>query len=136
MAIALTDSTSVLSLDHVNAGTKERARIRGLAAFLLLFTFALALHIQSAKYEHPFVFPAHHILHGDLRPDAGKIQAAISAIGTWCAPPLALLPALFSAAPLRFFREAELSFENSHLTLVRYLARLFRAPPLFRHCVI
>jgi hypothetical protein len=122
----------MLSLNHVSAGAKERIRLRGLAALLLLSTLALALHIQCAKYERPFDFPAHHILHGDLRPDTGKIQAAVSAIGAWRATPLALLPALFSAAPLRFFREVELSFEHSDAVVASYLARLFRAPPLHR----
>ena len=135
MALALTERASDLSLDQVNAGAKKRARLRGLAAFLLLSTFSLALHIQSAKYENPFVFPAHHILHGDLRPDAGKIQAAVSAIGAWCATPLAVLPALVSCTPLRFFREAEVSYKDSDPAVASFLARLFRAPPL-RRCSI
>jgi hypothetical protein len=128
MAIALTERASIPSLYDMNAGTKERVRLRGLAAFLLLSTFALALHIQSAKYEHPFDFTAHHILHGDLRPDTGKIQAAALAIGAWSATALALLPVLFFAAPVRFFREVEL-LSRIPIPLLRAISREYFARP-------
>jgi len=111
----------------------SRFRVEAFVAFLLVATFALPLHIQSAKFEQPFTFPTKHILHGDLRPDTEYSAQIVHQAGSSSAPALPMGRALL--APRIVWRPIVYFFDRLDVALLRHLARFFRAPPPFRHSI-
>lgn len=100
--------------------------MRIFVAVLLLTTFALTLHLQAARYQQPF--PARHILHGDLRHDTEKPVQVIPP--ATCPTTLLMATGLFFAASSFFVSPPPVvAIDHSKLSLLRYFARLFRAPP-------
>jgi hypothetical protein len=100
---------------------------------MLLFTFALGLHVQLARYNSLSVFPASHILHGDLRPDSGQPARVLAAVDGAMA--LAAVMGLFALAGLRphligGFVLSSTGFSVGELLI--YLAMFVRPPPLCR----
>jgi hypothetical protein len=103
-----------------------RPRLRIFVAVLLLTTFALTLHLQAARYQQPF--PARHILHGDLRHDSEKPVQVIPPVG--CPTTLLMATGLYFATSSFFVSPPRVvAIDHSRLSLLRYCARLFRAPP-------
>jgi hypothetical protein len=109
---------------------RSQFHIRLLPAFLLVSTFALALHIQFAKIHRQYLFHTTHVLHGDLRSDTEKPTETSAQL---CSPSvhagfvaLVIIHRSFRW-PIFFSVEPACDFSLVHLT--RYLARFFRAPP-------
>jgi hypothetical protein len=110
----------------------SRFRLEPFIVLLLLFTFALSLHVQLAKYDNLSTFPGKHILHGDLRPNGDKPGLASAAL---CgAAVLALIVNLSPqlSAPSRLISDSVLpSSESSIREFLNYLALFVRPPPVF-----
>jgi len=98
---------------------------------MLLFIFALSAHVQLARYNSVFAFPARHILHGDLRPDsdksgrvlAGAYDATVLAVAIDLLPRTTVLPRLVTSA-------VSPSAEPSLREILNYLVLFVRPPPL------
>jgi hypothetical protein len=109
-----------------------RPRLRIFVAVLLLTTFALTLHLQAARYQQPF--PTRHILHGDLRHDTEKLVRVIPPVG--CPATLLMAAGLFFATTNFFVSTPPIgAIDHTELSLRRYCARLFRAPPSFQSAI-
>jgi len=106
-----------------------RFKLQALVGLLLLSTFALALHVESARYEQPLAFAGGHILHGDLRPNTGDAPANILALAISTTPAILLSMLVLARLPLLASRADDFSDRRTRQSLMRYLARLFRAPP-------
>ena len=138
--ILLTDHRCGLSFDPVvrDLSTSSlsqrcsRFRSEPFVALLLLFTLALSLHLQLARYDNFAAFPARHVLHGDLRPDgdhAGQVFAEADRVAT--APALAIALLTLITALSRLISSSVLpSSEPSVREFLNYLAVLVRPPPL------
>lgn len=113
----------------------SRLRLELFVVLLLLFTFALTLHVQLARYNSLSVFPVSHILHGDLRPDSGQPARVLAAVESAMA--LAAVVGLSLIGPrFRLIRGSILfSIELPIRELLIYLEMFLRPPPLFQQAI-
>jgi hypothetical protein len=102
--------------------------LRAFVGLLLFSAVALTLHVQSARYRQSLAFAGGHILHGDLRPDTDA-AAKILAQAAGSVPALLRWMVVLATAILLAKRADEFYDRRFPLSLLRYLARLFRAPP-------
>ncbi len=103
---------------------------------MLLFTFALSLHVQLARYDNLSVFPASHILHGDLRPDSGQPARVLAAVDGAMA--LAAVVGLLAVAGLRphlIGGFVLLCADDGVRELLIYLAMFLRPPPFCQQAI-
>jgi hypothetical protein len=103
---------------------------------MLLFTFALSLHVQLARYNDLSVYPARHILHGDLRPDSGQPARVLAAIDGAMA--LAAVAGIFALVDLRPHSTGGfvlLCADDGVRELLIFLAMFLRPPPLSQQAI-
>ncbi|MGC1397512.1 hypothetical protein [Candidatus Binatus sp.] len=119
-------------IEHTSASPDDSpSRLQALVAVMLLFTLALGLHVQLARYDNLSTFPTRHILHGDLRPDSGTSSGIFADIHDAVALVFAagLLPRS-NAAPRRFSGSVAPSAEPVEREFLNYLALFVRPPPV------
>lgn len=129
---AAIDPSSLIKLKREQSPpAAETARVqpsaRLVAALLLFFMFALCIHVQSAKYRREFLFHTTHVLHGDLEVAPGKAGVAFTGIpGSLSSTG----PVMTASICGHFSDYLTLSIVLAGaISLMKYLARLFRAPP-------
>lgn len=103
---------------------------------MLLFTFALTLHVQLARYNNLSVFPATHILHGDLQPDNGQPTRVLAAMdGAMALAAVAGILALVDLRPHSICGFVLLCAKRCVRELLIYLAMFVRPPPVCQQAI-
>jgi hypothetical protein len=124
------DSVNDELADRVSA-VKPQLRVRLIAAFLLISTFALALHIQIAKNHRQYLFHTKHVLHEDLRADSEKpAETCVQLCSSSVHAGFVALVIVHSSFRWPIFSSIEPACDFSLVRLTRYFARFFRAPPM------
>ena len=125
-----TTELSASDTAHARTGCARGAEprsSRSLAAALLLSTFALFLHIQSAKNSGDFLFNTAHVLHGDLEVESESLGEVFTSIcGESSLGLRAISESIRSELPEFLFLPILPAGASSRM---KYLARFFRAPP-------
>ncbi len=109
---------------------RHRSGDRFLLGFLLLTTCVLFLHLQSAKNRCEFLPNTTHVVHGDLEVESERPAHVFAQVFDWS--PVAACAVLASSpipSLVHTFQAFPPACDLTKISLMRHLARLFRAPP-------